>query len=305
MERAGQEHQPFIPGEKLRDHSIAFVRSTEMSRTTVTSHVENLAQSKCKRSSGDRLWCGTCHDPHSVPPPARKAEWFRAKCLMCHAAADCGEQRAARQSKQDDCTACHMPRNPVADAEHVVYTDHSIPRLATARPNVKPSPDTPLTPFGQKTADARDLGLAYAIVSIREQNAIYRERAFELLKQAIATTPNDPPVLSYLADLYKKRSDDGNAVPLYERLLRVDPSESSAPVALGAYAMERGDYKEAVRFWRDAIRKSPALLLVRANLAVALLRTGRPEEARAVLKKALEFIPGFKAARDLLDKIQP
>ena len=69
--------------------------------------------------------------------------------------------------------------------------------------------------------------------------------------------------------------------------------------------MERGHYEEAVRFWRDALRKSPALLLVRVNLAVALLRTGRPEEARAVLKKALEFNPGFQAGRDLLDRIRP
>ena len=110
-------------------------------------------------------------------------------------------------------------------------------------------------------------------------------------------------MLSYLADLYKKHSDDGNAAQLYGRLLQVDPSESSAPVALGAYAMERGDDQEAIRFWSDALRKSPALLLVRANLAVALLRTGRPAEARAVLNKALEFNPGFKAARELLDKI--
>ena len=93
-----------------------------------------------------------------------------------------------------------------------------IPRLAATRPNAKLSPGTPLTPFGQKAADARDLGLAYAIVAVREQNAIYRERAFELLKQAIATTPNDPQALSYLADLYKKHSDDGNAIPLYDFL---------------------------------------------------------------------------------------
>ncbi|MDQ6706347.1 MAG: tetratricopeptide repeat protein [Acidobacteriota bacterium] len=305
VERAGKEHQPFIPGEKLQDHSIAFVRSSEKSRTTVTSHVENLAQSKCKRVSGDRLWCGTCHDPHSVPPPSRKAAWFRAKCMTCHAAADCTAPRAVRQSKQDDCTSCHMPRNPVADAQHVVYTDHSIPRLPAKRSNVKPSPDAPLTPFGQKTADARDLGLAYAIMAVRERNAKYGERAFDLLKQTITKTPNDPQVLSYLADLYKKHSDDRNALSLYERLRRVDPSESSAPVALGGYAMERGDYEEAIRYWSDALRKSPALLLVRANLAVALLRTGRAGEARAVLEKALEFHPGFKAARDLLEKIRP
>ena len=87
--------------------------------------------------------------------------------------------------------------------------------------------------------------------------------------------------------------------------MRVDPLESSAPVALGAYQMERGNDPEAIRLWTDALRKSPALLLVRLNLAVALLRTGHPAEARATLEKALEFNPNFQAARDLLAKIPP
>jgi hypothetical protein len=44
-------------------------------------------------------------------------------------------------------------------------------------------------------------------------------------------------------------------------------------------------------------------VLVRFNLAVALLRTGQRAEARAVLERALEFNPSFNAARDLLGKI--
>jgi Tfp pilus assembly protein FimV len=42
---------------------------------------------------------------------------------------------------------------------------------------------------------------------------------------------------------------------------------------------------------------------VRLNLAVALIRTGHREEARAVLEKALEFNPSFTAARKLLSEI--
>jgi tetratricopeptide (TPR) repeat protein len=197
-----------------------------------------------------------------------------------------------------------MPRNPVTDAQHIVYTDHSIPRRRSALESM-PAADAPLAPFGLKRATARDLGLAYAIVAAREQNAAYCERAFNLLKEAIGKNPEDPLTLSYLADLYKSRSDDSAAFQLYERLLRVDPLESSAPVALNAYQMERGNDPEAIRLWTDALRKSPALLLVRLNLAVALLRTGHPAEARATLEKALEFNPNFQAARDLLAKIPP
>ena len=163
--------------------------------------------------------------------------------------------------------------------------------------------DSPLAPFGAKEATPRDLGLAYAMLAARDQNQAYGERAFELLKQAITQNPDDPLTLSYLAELYKKHSDDRTAFQLYERLLRADPLEATAPVNLGAYQMERGNLPEAIRLWHDALRKSPALLLVRLNLATALLRTGQPAEARATLEKALEFNPNFQAARDLLAKI--
>jgi tetratricopeptide (TPR) repeat protein len=73
---------------------------------------------------------------------------------------------------------------------------------------------------------------------------------------------------------------------------------------LGAYRMEQGRYEEAIRLFREALRISPALVLVRLNLAVALVKTGQKSEARSVLEKALVFNPSFTAARDLLVQIQ-
>ena len=195
-----------------------------------------------------------------------------------------------------------MPRTAVTDAEHVVYTDHSIPRRPVPR-NARPPSDAPLVAFGVAIASPRDLGLAYATVAVREDNAAYRERAFDLLRQANQTMPDDPQTLSYLADLYKRRSEDREAARLYEELLRVDPSQSSAPAALGAYAMEQGHYEEAIRLWNIALRISPALVLVRLNLAVALDRTGRRSEARAQVEKTLELNPWLPAARRLLEQL--
>jgi tetratricopeptide (TPR) repeat protein len=159
-------------------------------------------------------------------------------------------------------------------------------------------------PFGGKAADARELGLAYAIVALREQNAVYRDRAFDLLREGQRTQPGDPQTLSYLADLYKGRSDHGEAARLYQLLLPLHPAQASAPAALGGYQMEQGHYEEAIRLWKQALQISPALLLVRVNLAAALLRTGHRDEARAVLVKALEFNPEFPAALKLLDEIR-
>jgi len=292
IERAGKHQHDFTPGDRLYDYSVAFVRNSASPRMRVTSHVENLAQSACARASGDRLWCGSCHDPHSTPAPAEKAAWFRGKCQGCHTTDQC--------SRGPDCVACHMPTMAVADADHVVYTDHSIPRRPTPR-NSKPPADAPLSSFGTRDDDPRDLGLAYAIVALRENSAAYRERAFDLLREANAQTPDEPQTLAYLAELYKGRSDDKNARRLYERLVKIDPAQSAAWAALGAYEMEAGRAEEAIRLWREALRISPALVLVRYNLALALMQTGHRDEARAMLEKTLEFNPSFTAARKLLD----
>jgi len=302
VDRAGKSTSDFKAGEKLSDYTTAFVRANSTRGMKVTSHAENLAQSACLRASGGRLWCGTCHDPHFVPGATEKAAWFRSKCQACHAAAEC--------RRGENCIACHMPAGSVTDADHVVYTDHSIPRRPEPR-NRRPPADAPLVAlgvasgvaFGGEPAGPRDQGLAYAIVALREQNAVYSARAFDLLREAQRGNPDDPQTLSYLADLYKTRKDDRNAERLYQRLYAVDRTQSGAPANLGAYEMERGDNEDAIRLFREALRISPALVLVRVDLAVALLRTGRAEEARAVLEKALEFNPWFTAARDLLSRI--
>jgi hypothetical protein len=295
VERAGKSMSDFIAGDTLSDYAVTFVRATSEPGMKVTSHVEDLAQSACSRRSGNRIWCGTCHDPHFVPSATEKAAWFRSKCLTCHAPAEC--------QRGNNCVACHMAASPVTDADHVVYTDHSIPRRPVARDR-KPPADATLVAFGGVTASSRDQGLAYAIVALREQNAAYGTRAFDLLRDAEREDPNESQTLAYLADLYKSRKDDRNAARLYQRLYTVDPTQSAAPANLGAYRMEQGEYEEAIRFFKEALRISPALVLVRLNLARALIHMGHRTEARSVLEKALEFNPSFTAARELLDQIR-
>jgi tetratricopeptide (TPR) repeat protein len=195
-----------------------------------------------------------------------------------------------------------MPRNPTSDIEHVVFTNHAIPRRP-ASVSASPSVNADLVPFGGGKTSARDLGLAYAMVALREGNAAYRERAFRLLQDAVAEGARDAQTLLYLAQFYRDRSDDAHARPLYEEVWRMDSEQYAAGAALGAYQMQTGNLEEAIRLWNQTLAISPALVLVRQNLATALLRTGRPDQAQETLRKALEFNPSFQPARDLLNQI--
>lgn len=303
------ESQALTPGEILDDILTVFVRRGSPSELRVTSHVENLAQSACKRLSGDKMWCATCHDPHTMPQPAAKAAYFRGKCLTCHKVQDCRATQETRRANSDDCTACHMPRVPASDVEHVVFTDHSIPR-SPARTLTKSAvaastagPTSDLVPYYSYTATTRDQALAYAMVALRDYNNVDRQRAFELLKRAAEQGTADAAALVYLAEFYRDAKDDAHALPLYDRVWRMDRTQYAAAAALGAYQMQRGNFAAAIEFWREALAVNPGMTLVRVNLGAALMRMGEVDEAKAMLEKALELNPASPEARELLSRI--
>ena len=288
------EHGRYQPGGLLSDSLSVFVWSSASVDMKVTSHFEKLAQSRCKAASGDKLWCGSCHDPHSVPSEAEKVNYFRQKCEQCHV---CKEKPALRARQGNNCLACHMQKNAVIDVEHAVYTDHSIPRRPGAAVRQAASKDRVLVPFGKTAVSNRDLGLAYALAGASE-------RAFDLLKAVEAQQPDDVPALVQLAHLYDLRRDEDRAAALYERALRADPSQIAAANNLGAILLKRGRVADAIRLWSDALARSPGSEAARMNLALAQFRSGELRSAEASLVKLLELNPGSTEGRQLLTRVR-
>jgi hypothetical protein len=302
--RAGSDWQSFRPGDRLSDHVAVFVRAGKPETVTVTGHVENLAMSACRKGSGGRLWCGSCHDPHAVPAPAKAAAYYRAKCLACHSTEECGESRTVRLRTEDDCVRCHMPRAVAIDAQHLVLTDHSIPRrLRGSTGGLVLQSDAELIPFDGGPASHRDLALAYAIAAAGKTGGPDRARALTLLQTAAVAYPNDPEVLVSLAEIDRLDGKDDLARPLYERALALEPGQVTASVGLGGVAMEQGRFDEAISLWTEALSGNAGLELVRLNLSLALWKSGRGDAAEANLKQALKINPAFTPARALLGQI--
>lgn len=266
IDRAGRKFAEFRAGDRLSDVATYFVWKLGRKDLKVTSHVEKLAGSACKTVSGDKLWCGTCHEPHTNSDKTQQA------CLGCHT-------EAHRQ--QERCATCHMPRTRAVDANHGVMTDHSIPRAGHG--GAAPDQKT-LVPFLGK-ADDRALGLAYAELGDR--------RAKEYLLRAV---PQDWPVRLRLAVLEPYA---GTAARLYESVLRENPYEPAALVNLGTYLAQAGRFTEAGQFWERALRTNPALEEAVLNLA----QVRPPKEARALLLRYLEFNPVSRKAQAAIAKI--
>src|SRR5262249_52048435 len=150
-----------------------------------------------------------------------------------------------RALRDDDCAGCHMPKSKVTDAQHVVYTDHSIPRRA--RTHIAAPLDAELVVFGGGTASFRDSALAHAIAAGRERTPSTESRARRLLEAAEREYPDDSEVLLYLAEIYRNAGLPDRAIPLYRRSIQLDPPQVTGYVGLGSILFERKDYREAIQ----------------------------------------------------------
>ncbi len=175
---------------------------------------------------------------------------YNPKCLACHAATQC--PRAATKG-QSDCIGCHMPKSRAADGGHTVWTDHSISR----RPR-GPAPGAPsdIRPYYSRTlaraiAD-RNLGLAYAELGERTRDLRFLTRAWPLLRSAIDAGVSDPL--------------------LYARA--------------GALMQADGRAEQAIALYRASVDMDPAQPGVLLKLAFLLEKSGMPDEAKALRKKA-------------------
>ena len=309
--RPGRSLSMFRPGDLLNDFAVSFVSRESAGSLTApvslkaTSHVEKFWQSRCKQESGDRLWCGTCHDAHQLPVVGTQGEYFRKKCLTCHQISSCAANAGLRAASKDDCAGCHMPKNRVADGGHGVLTDHTIARRTRPvgpRREARAAPE--LVPFRGAAAGEREHGLAYAEVASSIGDRAYSSRAFELLERALKSDPKDSAVLYRLAFLYEQKGDAEQAARLYERALEIDPTLVVALVNLANHYARKGNLQQALRLWQDALGRNPALEEARLNLAMAYAQAGDTAAARTALLKALEFNPDSPLARRMLAELR-
>jgi predicted CXXCH cytochrome family protein len=184
--RKGKEMADFAPGDNLFDFVLHFnYKSESGSGGRATSQWEALLRSECKQKSGDRLTCTTCHDPHSSPSAEEKTAFYREKCLTCHSSTGFAGKH---HPENPDCTHCHMARPPSNDVAHEQVTDHWIRKRVSNEPLPK-AVEGDLQVIGGAAADDRDLGLAYAQMAARGNEAA-AQRALQLLQRAEHNEPD-------------------------------------------------------------------------------------------------------------------
>jgi predicted CXXCH cytochrome family protein len=307
IERPGKHLYEFRPGDDLSDYVRYYVKSGKSaSGLRAVSQFEALAQSGCKKKSGDAMSCTSCHDPHQSPSPERRVAFYRDKCLACHGAAF-GEKHHA---KQPDCTSCHMSVDPSTDVAHTDVTDHRILRRPviqaseTSRTQLLPSP-LRLVPFTDSAAadrDLRDKALAWESIAEGGDQADEKQ-AEQLLRKALATSPDDPALLSALGYEEQTHGHVNDSRQLYQRALARDPSLIDAATNLGVLEAKSGHLNQAVVLWEGAFQRDPGRSSVGMNLARAFCGAGQIDKARDFTLRVLEFNPDLNSAKQLLHEL--
>ena len=301
VEQPGKRLYQFQPGDRLSDYVHYFVLNDNQKQAAeALSQFEALSLSACKRKSGERMWCGSCHDPHREPQEAEKPAYYRGKCLRCHT----DKFASKHHPDKPDCIGCHMPELPSTDVAHTQSTDHRILRYrAILAPPSRPSlQKTRLEPFPSHTnslVTTRDLALAWETLAQRGVAGAGREGE-EFLRKALKETPDDPRLLSSYAFVEQQHGKNKEARDLYERAVQLQPRANTAETNLGILAARSGDLQHAVLLWQQAFQRVPYRSAIGMDLAIAFCAASQKDDARHYVERVLEFNPDYAVARQMM-----
>jgi tetratricopeptide (TPR) repeat protein len=305
----GKSLANYRPGERL-DGILAIYAwdaAAAMSNPTVTGHPEEMKQSICWQKSQNRLWCGSCHEVHGGGQRAS----YDTKCLSCHARNACSRrpEPSSVAHRENNCTACHMPRRPVIESAHVTFTDHRIQRKpkSETKPQFQETRLRLILPaeLDDPVVASRNLGFAYVEVASSTGRQEFFARAIELLRPLIGTSITDAAFWLTLGEAHMGVGDIAQAEKAFRKTAELDSRSSSAQYSLGYLLQLRNHLPEAIEAYGRAVEADPYKAEAFGNLAAAYFRTGEQEKALAALKSALVLEPGnltWRAAQRTVER---
>jgi len=317
----GKKIQDFRPGQPLDDTlAILMVPPTRESPpdSDHLQHYFSMTLSKCYRSSGAKLSCITCHNPHIQPPPEQAPLYFRTRCLTCHTENRCTEPYALRQQTKppDDCVSCHMPKREVTMISHASLTNHRI--VATFQ---QPFPDITFQLATPQLADLVHLNAipgqtsnvppsltllqTYGQLSVGHRE--YLRRYFELAEELETSKPNDSNVLEALAarSLQQRTPEgDGVAMEYLERAIENGSTSAWDFEQLGGRLLREQKFQEGLACLQKGVERAPYDGKLYALLAEAYVMLNRQGEAAVTLKQASQLFPQMDLLRELLNEVE-
>jgi hypothetical protein len=314
VERPGRGLSEYRPGLSTVDFFAVYGRADQEGNNAV-DQVEQMKASRCFRESRGRLDCTSCHDPHQLPKPNEKVEYFRHQCLACHDQKGCSLPERARlaRSREDDCVQCHMPRTQSADVAHVATIDHRIPRAPGPEPAAAPYTAPDFVPVllngdGLGPDELRALNRELAIAVARDGPRMpdtprvrqVRSFAISALDGVLAHRPDDLEARRFKAVLLSQTGRRPEAIREVESVLRAAPSYERALDECVSYAIPARDLRTALEVARRAVAVDPSSAAFHERLAYASVQGRDWNTALRESRVALGINPFLRFARMFL-----
>jgi Tfp pilus assembly protein PilF len=316
VERPGLRNEDFRPGLPLHRFWTVLMPASGPDAGKFVGQVEQMRASRCYQASQGALGCISCHDPHVLPAPEHRVDFFRGRCLECHATHGCRLPEASRRERQkdDDCTACHMPRSKSFDIPHVAMTDHRVLRRpesdgsqASAGHSMAASAGHSagkrlLVPFHQSlmTAEERDDAKRELAIAYSRDGPDGAALALPWLEEALAERPDDVPAWQArgVALGWLRRPEEGLAA--FQKALALAPSHELLLRESAQGAALAGKRDLALEYWQRAISVNPWRSDYRASLAQLYLENREWARAAEACRAALRLNPANLQVREWL-----
>ena len=135
--------------------------------------------------------------------------------------------------------------------------------------------------------------LSEAAQCLRQDRAA---KAKKLCEQAVALAPYSADAHMVLADALAARRETDQAKRHYEKATECDKHHFGAWINYGVFMKETGDFKNAVRCFKNAVMLDGKSSLARYNLAYALFQAEQFSEAAQAFEIFLKMEPNFAPA---------
>ena len=303
--KPGQAVFSFRAGQPFSKYAVQFsLERSGKQELQVVQHAELMEASKCFQSSGGRMTCTSCHDPHRKVASKDAPAYYRQRCLECHDVRKLSRHTAAQLT--GDCNGCHMPRGVPVNGGHTVFTNHRIGIYPKPRsPSRADSASNGLT-FREADRGLSEheklffLGAAYLDAPVEELSGRpdLARRGVQLLEDYLSKTSETPNPLyisraeGLLGKGFQALKEPSQAVNHYEIAVKLNDSQLLPAYNLAVLYAGRREVSLSEQYFTKVLQRFPEHVPSIHGLGALAEAAGRPIEAMRYFEQAISLFPG-------------